>query len=365
MNRFFKTIMTVCVIYFASAMIISPHACIDTAKNSVELCLNVVIPSLFPFMVCSNLFIHLGMANMLSRNLSPIMRPLFGISGGGALAVILGFLSGYPIGASTATNLYQSGCISKSDAERLLAFCNNSGPLFVLGAVGVGMMHSRNAGLFLYVIHILSALITGIIFKRYHLSNNCERLLPSAGAQTSKDIASAVGTSIANSVDAIFKVCGFVIFFSVFCTTLPNSPLTPFVYSLLEITGGVKHLLNSSLIPSNLLLPVISFFMALSGVSIMLQTSAIVLPADLSMRPYVHGKFVQASLAFVLALIGQKIFPVTYLTSLNFTYPIPISTLLSPKVQFISFFLSFVVSTLVVAILYFIVLIIRHFDNKK
>lgn len=293
------------------------------------------------------------------------MKPLFGVSGGGALAAILGIVSGYPIGASTVTNLYESGSISKSDALRLLTFCNNSGPLFILGAVGIGMLHSRDAGIFLYIIHLVSALLTGILFRGYNSNDNHERFLPPADIQTGKNIASAVGISITNSIETILKVCGFVIFFSVFCTSLPSSNFTPFIYSFLEITGGVKALLCSTHISSSLFLPVTSFFIALSGLSVLLQTTALTSPANLSVKPYIYGKIVQALIAFFITFIVQSFFPVTYTVSLDFTYPISPSVFLSPRAQFIAFFFSFIVSTLVIAILYFIVWLLKYFEDRK
>ncbi len=128
--------------YLICVMITNPAACISAAKEALRLCAEVVIPSLFPFFVCSNLLIGLGGARVLSRYLSRWMRPLFGIPGAGALAVVLGVVSGYPVGADCVAELYASGECTKTEAERMLAFCNNSGPLFVMGAIGVGMLNN-------------------------------------------------------------------------------------------------------------------------------------------------------------------------------------------------------------------------------
>ncbi len=53
----------------------------------------------------------------------------------GAYAFIMGIISGYPVGASIVTEFRNSGECSKAEAERLLSFTNNSGPLFIIGTV--------------------------------------------------------------------------------------------------------------------------------------------------------------------------------------------------------------------------------------
>ena len=85
---------------------------------------------------------------MLGKIFNPFMLPVFGINGNGASAFILGVLCGYPIGAKTAVDLYKNSYISKKEAENLICFSNNSGPLFIIGALGIGMLSSKSAGIF-------------------------------------------------------------------------------------------------------------------------------------------------------------------------------------------------------------------------
>ena len=123
------------VALFAAIILINPGTASDAAKSALITCANSVIPSLFPFFVCSRMLIELGAAQKLGRVFSGIMTPFFGVGGGGALAFVLGIISGYPIGAKTVADLVTSGECSKSEGEKLLGYCNNSGPLFILGAV--------------------------------------------------------------------------------------------------------------------------------------------------------------------------------------------------------------------------------------
>ena len=121
------------------ALMLYPQPSMEAAKSGLALCYNVIIPSLFPFFVLSSLVVELGLAGYLGRLLEGLMRPLFHVSGACASAFALGFIGGYPVGAKTAISLYENGMCTKTEAERLLAFCNNSGPAFILGVVGAGV----------------------------------------------------------------------------------------------------------------------------------------------------------------------------------------------------------------------------------
>ena len=122
-----------------------------------------LIPTLFPFFICSGILLYSGFCEALSVLFRPCMKPLFGVSPAGASAFVLGIISGYPLGAVTAGQLYENGYITKTEAERLTAFCNNSGPLFILGSVGAAVYGNIRLGIMLYVFHILAALTLSLI----------------------------------------------------------------------------------------------------------------------------------------------------------------------------------------------------------
>ena len=346
MRRFFSFLFILSLFYFIVTLLVFPLETVTAAKDAIRLCLDVVIPSLFPFLVCSHLLLSLGITGWLSRFASPLMRPLFGVPGSGALAVMLGFVSGYPVGASTIAGLYRTGHLTKTEAHRLLTFCNNAGPLFVLGAVGVGMLGNQKLGILLYLSHILSALVVGILFR--HWGRNSASSSPTLPpAHYEKNFFGALGNAVADSVDTILKICGFVILFAVFTAGLPELPITPLLYGILEITGGIPAIVNAGIFPATYLLPAISFFLALSGLSILFQTAAIILPAGLSLKPYLLGKLLQGIFSFLFTLLFCKIFlisaPASHIETLSIP-PTPeqlfaMATALSLFLVFLLFFL--------------------------
>ena len=141
-----------------SALLLLPEVSAQAARDAMLLCAQTLIPSLFPFFVLSSLLIACGASELLSALLSPLMRPLFGLSGTGAAALALGLCGGYPVGARTAAELVENGALSQEEGERLLAFCNNAGPGFLLGVCGAGVFSSSRAGAALYLIHVAAAL---------------------------------------------------------------------------------------------------------------------------------------------------------------------------------------------------------------
>lgn len=153
-------------VFFGAALLLFPDVSAAAAREGVALCLQTVLPSLFPFFVLSSLLVQSDVPRLLSRAMAGVMYPLFGVSGAGASALILGLLGGYPVGARTVAELYGRGEIAREEAEQLLAFCNNSGPGFFLGVCGTAVFGSARAGMYLYLIHVGAALVTGVLLRR-------------------------------------------------------------------------------------------------------------------------------------------------------------------------------------------------------
>ena len=117
-------------------LIIFPRESVAAARDGLNLWLNNVLPAVLPFTIGANLLIALGAAGFFGAFLEPLMRRVFGLPGAGAFALVIGIVSGYPIGAKVVCDMRLRGEISRDEAQRLISFVNNSGPLFVLGARG-------------------------------------------------------------------------------------------------------------------------------------------------------------------------------------------------------------------------------------
>ena len=311
MEKYIKAITGAGVLWFVAMLVIFPRECIDAGMQGIFLCLDTVIPSLFPFFVCSGIITGLGLTKPIEKLMAPFMKPLFGVSGKGAMPFVIGLLSGYPVGAVCISDLYTKGECSKNECEKMLSFCNNSGPLFILGAVGVGMLDSPNLGRWLYIIHILSAIITGMIFKFVKSDAVEVKAIPSG---ENKDYIKIITDVFANATGNMISVCGYVVFFCVFGLALRKIGVSSVIHGFIEISGGAEEISKlPTLFETRLLW--ISGVIAFSGLSVILQVVKITQSANLSPRFYIAGKFVQCLISLLLTFFAIKYIPLTHSTA--------------------------------------------------
>ena len=271
----------------------------SAAVEALDLCARSVIPALFPFLVVSSLLIALGFGESVGPKLARLMTPLYRLPGCAAAAVVLGLVGGYPIGARTAAQLHREGLLTLDEAERLLTFCNNSNPVFLLSVLGQGVFGSPRAGLTLWLIHVGSALIAGLLF-RGRGKKAVRRSVPRSVAVRTVRFSSAFVTAVREGAMSMVGICGFVVFFYVLSS--------PFGHlEGLFGTAVIGALELFSLTP-RLTADFSGFVLASAcagwgGVSVLCQTAAVLEGSGLSMGSCVKGKAVQAALSALLAAL--------------------------------------------------------------
>ena len=292
-------------VFFGAALLFFPDVSATAAREGVTLCLQTVLPSLFPFFVLSSLLVQSDVPRLLSRAMAGVMYPLFGVSGAGASALILGLLGGYPVGARTVAELYGRGEIGQEESEHLLAFCNNSGPGFFLGVCGTAVFSSARAGMYLYLIHVGAALVTGVLLRR-------DLGLPRRKAVSRQRAPFDLAAAVQGSFAAVGSVSAFVIFFMVLLRLLSLVPalaaLPPLpraaLFGFVEMTNGVN-----ALPATRAGFVLCAAIMNWGGLSVQAQTCAMLAGSALSARRCVIGKAVQALAGVPLALLAaQRLF---------------------------------------------------------
>ena len=158
-----KNLISIVFVLFVVLLVIFSNSTFSATKTGLALWANNVVPSLFPFLVAVELLNHTNVVYYLSIILDKYMRPLFNLPGISAFPFIMGFLSGYPVGAKIVSDLYNNRACTKEEAERMLAFTNNSGPLFIIGTVGISFYANSTIGIILLVTHILASITVGIL----------------------------------------------------------------------------------------------------------------------------------------------------------------------------------------------------------
>lgn len=296
--KYKKILMTALLFLAIFALIAKTEIVTDAAKDALLLCATAVIPALFPFFVLTGLMVNCGIVTMLGKFLSPVADKLFKTSGTGAVVFVIGILCGYPTGAKVISELYISGKLSKDESERLLAFCNNSGPLFVIGAVGTGMLGNKNLGILLYCIHVISAIITGVFLSLFAKEQD-NTIKVNTNTQS---FGEAFTQSVEGAVKSIVNVCGYVVFFC--CLIAVIKPYIPgvFINSLFEVTVGAKDIISSGL-KNNEMLTLLSGTIGFGGVCVLFQVKGAVVRAKLSSVCYLFGKTLQMTVSMALMRI--------------------------------------------------------------
>jgi len=268
----------------------------QAAMEGLLLCGQSVIPALFPFMAVSTMLVSMGFGEWAAPRLAGLMN-LYRLPGPAGSALLLGLVGGYPIGARTAAELYKKGLLTKDEAQRLLGFCNNSNPVFLISVLGGGVFGSPRTGMYLWLIHVLSALLTGFFFRgggKPAGRQRVPRYLPCQAVSLPAAFVEGIRSACGNMT----AVCGFVMFFYVLASPLSRlgGPLGAGLVGLLELFS-----LTPLLTADRLGFILASACAGWGGASILCQTAAVLEDSGLGFRNCVTGKLIQGLLAGALA----------------------------------------------------------------
>ncbi len=311
-----KFLLYAAVIGAVALIIAGASRSVSYASEALDMCFEMIIPTLFPFFICSGMLIYSGFCEVLAKAFRFCMMPLFRINPAGSSAFILGIVSGYPLGAVTAGELYTNNYLSKTEAERLLAFCNNSGPLFILGSVGAAVYSDMRFGVMLYISHILAALTVGIIFRFYKTSQYVAP--PTVMGTPKRPIGEIFNIALQNAVSSILTVCGAVLFFSVISRLFLD--LLPLSAGLGAVASGICEFVTGTLkisaldIPTASKLILTSAVVGFAGLSVHVQVMAVVSKYGLSLKPYIIGKIFHGIIAAVYTFICLRLRPIAEFT---------------------------------------------------
>ena len=274
---------------------------VNCMRQGLALCARAVVPSLFPFMVLSEILVCSGAGEWMTAPIAKPLRKLLGVSRTGCCAVVLGLLCGFPVGARCAVLGYEKGTIKKEECQRVLACSSIPSSAFLISTVGATLWQNLNFGIFLYVSAILSALFCGFLLyvsqkKRKKETEENSSLSPVKIHFDAGMLPSAVRNATVNTI----LICAYVVFFSTLTGTVElvlgrfaaNEITHTILASFLELSGGVSA--AASLSDHTLATLLTGFSVGWSGLSIHCQMLSLCDRHDLSLRPYFASKLLQA-----------------------------------------------------------------------
>lgn len=215
------------------------------ALQGLLYCGNILIPSLFPFMVLSSFIVTSGFSEIIGKYLTPITKRLFHTNGEIGSVIILGLCGGFPVGAKGIATLYNEEKIDLNTAKALSMFLVGGGPAFVVFVVGSSLYNNAITGVILWASQIIAQIILGIIACRkieYSPAKYCKK--------NKIQISNAIVASTESGINGIFSLCGMVIIFSSFLGLCDDLHITDYIIKLMGVLGipeGISQSLISSL----------------------------------------------------------------------------------------------------------------------
>lgn len=273
-KRVFEYITVFMAIFFMGLIISAPKVCSQGAKYGLIICARVLIPSLFPFAVPVLFLINTELFNNSKHKLD--------------LVYFLSLLGGYPIGAKIIAEISSKRIISKDTASKMIIYCINAGPAFIVLAVGKGILNNIKIGYILLFSHIISSVILWLILR--------PKTIIKGSYNKSVSPTENLVQSIYNASNATISICAFVVFFSV-------------INEYLRMFGAQKLLLitevtTASTTTDNIF--IISFLLGFAGISIWAQIFHILECIPVSLIKFLSVRIIHGVLSATITYLVCK-----------------------------------------------------------
>ncbi len=313
----------VCFAFFTAFCLLlllkNSEAAIEYMNRGLRLCAKSIVPSLFPFMVLSEFLVNGEIAKRIPKFIIKPFQKIFGLPADACLAILLGMICGFPVGAKCIALAYRKGALNREEAERALCCSNNPSSAFLISAVGTSLWGNRQFGTALYVTVLTVSLLTGI-FQNLISTKKEEKAIPSP--QSAQPIASTprrqvarFTASVRSATESMLLVCAYVIFFSTLVGTLQlilgqfslTAEWQASIFSLFELSSGMSY--AATLGNTALAALLCAFAAGWSGLSVHCQVMSVCDDCNLSFRRYFLSKLLQGLLCALLFGLLIRLFP--------------------------------------------------------
>ncbi|MDR2752681.1 MAG: hypothetical protein LBB50_00025 [Oscillospiraceae bacterium] len=277
------------------------------AREGLVLCGQVIIPSMYPFFVLAGLFVRLH-ARRPQRH-SPLLWAVLRQPPAALGAIVLGCLGGYPMGAKTAAQLLEQGCLTRQQAQRLQLFCVNAGPAYLIGAVGTAMIGSRRAGILLFVSMLAAGLLLGVLTRALAGEEHALRPQEPAGASRTP-FDQLLLLAVRQATGAMLGVCAWIVLFATLCALLRLLPTglwgtIPLLNVFFEVSSG-----TAAVTRAQLPLPVLCAALGWGGLGVHCQILGDLRKTGMPLRLFWVSRLLHGALAAAICVQLLRWFPV-------------------------------------------------------
>ena len=297
-------------------IILNPQKYINATFKGISVWATVVLPSLLPFFFLTKMLIGFNSVHKMSSIFACGTKKLYNCPNISSYIFLMSIISGYPVGAKLILEFYKNKTIDNGEAHRLISFCSTSGPMFIIGSVGASLFLNRTAGIIIFVSHIISSLLNGLIYRRYKFVDNKNKTF----SPTVSPI--LLNECMYNTIISVLTVGGFIcISFTLIEILLSLNLLLPFEYvinfiltplnivpgkeiaeGLIEVTRGCVDLSTLNLLPTYYI-PIVTGLVSFGGFSIHLQSFTFLQECNIKYRYFLLTKTTHLVLGVLVSFV--------------------------------------------------------------
>lgn len=285
-----------------------PEVSAQGISDGIDLSLGTLIPTLFPFMIVSTLITKENLFDRIPKFIKKLTKTIFALDGKCLGAIIISMVGGLPLGCKMASDLYDNGEISQSQARKMTLFCFCTGPAFTISSVGLYMLGSKEAGVLIYTSLILSAITVGILSRFFE---DDDSLYHQTKTDDQKETFSTnLVRSVSSGSSAMLNICAWVIIFSCIIRLIEILPLNEsasfFLSCILEVTNGAY------IASGNMPLPIIAGIIGFGGFCGHCQVMPYLVKLRLKYKYFFVSRIIGGALSVIYCKLLTDIFPVSY-----------------------------------------------------
>ena len=307
----------VCLAAIALGFVVLPQQLLSAARDACTVAFTTLLPSIFPFMVIIDMLQHSCFSLVENSRLRY------------AFSVLFSFLGGFACGARMVCNMTREGIISKQSAAYVLCGTINSGPAFVVCAVGAGMLGSTYAGFCIYLSLVCASALNLIVFSR-------KIKLSSVSAPAKSSV--CFGASLTYGIKGIASVCGVSVFFACVLAVLRaaigfGKSADYALFALFDVTSAC---VSAAALPHAVFLccAAVSVVSLTVLIQISVQTSAL----GISLKPFLLSRLLHMPLSLGILYLLLRASTALELTGIVYGAPSSAAFAAPPLVALLLFF---------------------------
>ena len=305
-KNIFNIIIIISFLVLFFEMLFNKTLVFDTISYSLNIWVNTLIPSMFPFFVISNILISYNITNYIPKIIKQIFCKIFNVREEIISIFFLSLFSGFPSNAINTKNLYNKKQITTKEAAHALTFTHFANPLFVLSTVAVLFLNNEKYGYLILFSHYLGNIMVGILFRKYNPTNNINY---KPNINKSQSFSNALIKAIKSSIDTLLLILGtltcFLILASLIINKLNINPyLSSIIKGILEMTMGLKSI-SLLIIPDIYKVVISTMFISFGGLAIHLQVLSQLIETDITYQPFFVARLIHS---IISGLISYSLF---------------------------------------------------------